>query len=137
MACHFCAIAAGDADAHRLYETDDVVAFLDANPAVRGHTLVVPTIHERDVLDDPSEAADVFAAVQTVGRALRVALDADGVSVFYTTPELVGDVTHPHVHLLPRDADDDVHLALERGTLDDAAATRLAERLRERVDERR
>ncbi|GGM65841.1 histidine triad (HIT) family protein [Halarchaeum rubridurum] len=130
MACHFCDIAAGDADAPRLHETDDVVAFLDANPAVRGHALVVPKTHERDVLDDPGEATAVFGAVQRVGSALRVALDADGVSVFYTTPELVGEVTHPHVHLLPRDRGDDVHLALDRGSLDAADAEDVVERVR-------
>ncbi|GGN17360.1 HIT family protein [Halarchaeum nitratireducens] len=130
MACRFCDIAAGDAEVPRLYETDDVVAFLDANPAVRGHALVVPTLHERDVLDDRGEATAVFAAVQRVGSALRDALDADGISVFYTTPELVGDVTHPHVHLLPRDRGDGVHLALDRGTLDEADADALVERVR-------
>jgi len=130
MSCRFCAIADGDAEAARLHETDDVVAFLDGNPATRGHALVVPKIHERDVLDDPEEATAVFGAVQRVGSALRGALDADGISVFYTTPELVGDVTHPHVHLLPRDGDDDVHLALDRGTLDEADADALVERVR-------
>lgn len=133
MACHFCAIAAGDAEASRLHETDDVVAFLDANPAIRGHTLVVPKRHDRDVLDDPTEVTAVFGAVQRVGSALRDTLDADGVSVFYTTPELVGDVTHPHVHLLPRDAGDDVHLALDRGTLDPSDAETLTERVGERL----
>jgi len=130
MSCSLCAIVSGDADAHRVYEGEDVVAFLDQNPAVRGHALVVPRDHDADPLDGEGDA--VAEATRRVARALEAALDRDGVSVFYTTPTLVGDVTHPHVHVLPRDQGDDVHLALERSALDDDAGA-LAERVRERV----
>lgn len=133
MSCPFCRVAAGDADAPRVYESEAVVAFLDANPAVRGHTLVVPRAHDGDVFDDADGSAAVFDAVRRVARALEAVLGADGVSVFYTTPDLVGDVTHPHVHVLPRDDGDDVHLSLDRGSLDDADGERLAERVRDAV----
>ncbi|MFB6078726.1 MAG: HIT family protein [Halarchaeum sp.] len=130
MSCSLCAIVAGDADAHRVYEGEDVIAFLDENPAVHGHALVAPRDHDADALDGAGDA--VAAATRRVARALETVLGCDGVSAFYTTPTLVGDVTHPHVHVLPRDRGDDVHLALERSTLDDDAGA-LAERVRERV----
>ncbi|WP_435096174.1 HIT family protein [Halarchaeum sp. P4] len=129
--CAFCRIVAGEADAHRVYESERVVAFLDANPAVRGHTLVVPVAHGDDVFANDADAGAVFEAVRTLADALERALDVDGVSVFYTTPRIVGGVDHPHVHLLPRDSADGVHLSLPRGSLDDGEATALTARVRE------
>lgn len=87
-ACEFCSIAAGEADAHRVYEDESTVAFLDINPAVEGFSLI------------------------------------------HTSGPLVGTVDHAHVHLLPRQDDDDVSLALPRESLDSEWGERLAERLR-------
>lgn len=111
-----------------------MVAFLDRNPAVRGHTLVVPTEH-RESLFAPADATPtaVFEAASDVATALDETLGIDGVSVFYTTGDLVGQVTHAHVNLLPRRIDDDITIALARDSLDDEAATRLAASVRESV----
>lgn len=132
--CPFCRIISGAGDAHVLLETERTTAFLDANPAVRGHTLVVPNAHHDFLFtDDAPLATDVFQAVQRVALAMKATLDPDGVSVFYTSGDLAGQVTHAHVHLLPRYADDDVHLALARDVLDDEDAAGLAERIRGRL----
>lgn len=129
--CAFCRIVAGETDAHRVYEGERVVAFLDANPAVRGHTLVVPVAHDDDVFANDEDAGAVFAAVRALASALERALEVDGVSVFYTTPDIVGGVDHPHVHLLPRDRGDGVHLSLPRGSLDDAEGAAVATLVRD------
>lgn len=132
--CPFCRIAAGDADAHRVHATDDVVAFLDVNPAVEGHTLVAPRRHVEDlVLAEPELSLSVFRAVRTVAAALGDVLDVDAHTIVHTSGGLVGTVEHAHVHLLPRTPDDDVGLALTRRDLDDDRGARLAERLREAV----
>lgn len=132
--CPFCRIVAGEGDAHTVLETEATTAFLDANPAVTGHTLVVPNAHHVELFaGDPAIVGDVFRSVQRVVRAMNRTLDPDGVSVFYTTGDLAGRVTHAHVHLLPRDVDDDVHLALARAELDDVAAASLAARIRSEV----
>lgn len=129
--CTFCRIVAGERPAHVLLETERTTAFLDANPAVRGHSLVVPIKHH-DLLfaDDPALVADVFGAAHRVVTAMKRTLDPDGISLFYTSGELAGEVTHAHVHLLPRYVDDDVHLALARGELYDADASELAANIR-------
>lgn len=132
--CVFCQIVTGEEDAYILHETERTAAFLDQNPAVLGHTLVVPKTHQEFLLtDDESLVTDVFGTVRTVALALNEILDPDGVSLFYTSAELVGRVTHAHVHLLPRYANDDIRLALARDSLDDAAATRLAARVQEHL----
>lgn len=129
--CPFCAIAAGERPAHRLDETDRTLAFLDRNPAVEGHALVVPKRHRAFLFtEDASVATAVFEGVRRLVWALDRTLEPDGVSLFYTSADLVGTVAHAHVHVLPRYDGDDIHLALARGSLDEAAAARLAERVR-------
>lgn len=129
--CEFCAIAAGDAPATVLYEDRETIAFLDADPAVAGHALVVPKTHCEELLTaDETLTTAVSGAVRTVALAMEEALDVDGFSAFHTSGVLVGHVTHAHVHLLPRDADDDVHLALDRAPVPDDVAEAVAARIR-------
>lgn len=132
--CAFCEIVAGEAEAHVLYEDERTLAFLDQNPAVEGHSLVIPTDHRAELLDG-DDAGAVFETVQTVSDGLDDLLQPDGFSLFYTTETLVGSVRHAHVHVLPRWADDDVSLALHRGRLDDDAAANLAAGVRDRARE--
>lgn len=129
--CAFCQIVTGERKAHLLYENDQTVAFLDQNPAVQGHTLVVPKTHREFLFtDDESVSTALFQAVYRLSLAMNRTLEPDGVSLFYTSAELIGNITHAHVHLLPRYADDTVHLALERESLDDDDASQLATRIR-------
>lgn len=129
--CVFCEITDGDRDAFVLHESDRAVAFLDANPAARGHSLVAPRDHHAFLFGgDGSIAEAVFRAVHRLALGLNTTLDPDGMSVFYTSAELVGSVTHAHVHVVPRFVDDGIHLSLARAELDDDAADRLTERVR-------
>jgi histidine triad (HIT) family protein len=129
--CPFCQIVAGEVDAHRLHEDELTVAFLDENPAARGHLLVVPRAHVQHLFadDDESVPVAVFRTVHRVATALDRVLEPAGVSLFYTSAELVGSVTHAHVHVVPRYHDDSIHLALEREPLG-ADADALADRIR-------
>jgi len=80
--CIFCAIADGEIPSRTVYEDDDVLAFLDANPLAPGHTLVVPKEpYER--LNDlpPSVAADVFAVIGELTPAVEAAVDAPASTV--------------------------------------------------------
>lgn len=129
--CRFCAVAAGEREAHVVSEDDRTVAFLDANPAREGHALVVPRRHVEDlVLAEERTAAAVCRTARTVGQAMAAVLDPDGFSTFHTTGGLVGSVAHAHLHVVPRDADDDISLALERESLSDHDPEALVGRLR-------
>lgn len=129
--CPFCAIASGDERAHVLHRDDRTVAFLDADPAAPGHALVVPTEHVRGLVDmDAETTAALFETTRTVAGAVDRALEPEGFSVFHTTGTLVGRVEHAHVHLIPRRADDPIHVGLERRRLGDEAGERLAARIR-------
>lgn len=129
--CPFCRIIAGESDAYVLYETERTIAFLDRNPATRGHTLVVPREHREYLFSTEASLAEpVFRTVDDVSMAIEKALDPDGVSLFYTTSTLVGEITHAHVHLLPRYTDDDIQLSLPRELIPEDVAEHVTERIR-------
>lgn len=129
--CPFCEIAAGEADVYECYRTDGAVAFLDANPAVEGHALVIPTEHREDLLTaGDAVRRPVFDAVGEIADRLDAVLDPDGFSTFYTAGPLVGTVTHAHVHVVPRAEDDSIEFALDRRSLDPERGDALAERIR-------
>lgn len=133
--CPFCAIAAGDGDAHVVYEDDDAVAFLDAHPAVEGHTLVAPVEHYEELLDAPAGlVGHLFRAVHAVAPAVVDAVDADGVTVVQSSGAAAGqDVFHLHVHVVPRFEDDDISLAPRRLRLAEAQGDAVADAIRQRL----
>ncbi|MFB6171235.1 MAG: HIT family protein [Haloarculaceae archaeon] len=132
--CEFCRLLARDDLSYAVYEDEATVAFLDRDPAVEGHTLVVPRAHESELLTaaEPTTEA-VFRTVRTVARAIERTLEPSGFSVFHTSGSLVGHVDHAHVHVLPRSPDDDIHVALSRRPLDEASAASLAAAVRENL----
>jgi len=108
--CVFCGIVAGEIPARFLYTDDTVASFLDIAPATRGHALVVPREHRRDLWEiDDDELVAVSLAARKVARALRGVLGAPGMWLHHVSGEAAGqDVFHYHVHLIPRYEDDAV-----------------------------
>ncbi|MDV8058360.1 MULTISPECIES: HIT family protein [unclassified Rhodococcus (in: high G+C Gram-positive bacteria)] len=103
--CIFCAIVAGDAPAHRVFENDHAVAFLDIRPVTRGHLLVVPREHATDLnATHPDAAADVFRVGHTLARAVRHSdLRADGANLVINDGKAAFQtVFHLHLHVVPR-----------------------------------
>ena len=80
--CIFCRIAKGEIPCAKIYEDDNVLAFLDLAPVHHGHTLVIPKSHYKDMLEVPSELGmHVFAALQKVAAAVMKATGAMGFNV--------------------------------------------------------
>jgi histidine triad (HIT) family protein len=124
--CIFCRIIAGDIPNRTVYEDDSVIAFLDVNPLVEGHTLVVPKKHGEQVADLPEVAPTVFQRAAELTPAVRDAADASGTTVAVNDGPAAGqEVPHLHVHIVPRVTDDSagmLHtLDWPRPDLDDAA----------------
>ncbi|SDQ38285.1 HIT family protein [Natronobacterium texcoconense] len=137
MDCDFCRIVAGDQPAHVLYEDEETIAILDENPAVTGHSLIIPRSHDEDVLTgaEPTTTG-VFRTARLVAAALEETLEPAGFSVFHTSGPLVGTVDHAHVHLLPRFEDDGVSLSLARETLAESEGEELANGIRTVLEDR-
>ena len=102
--CVFCQIIDGNIPGRIVYEDDDVVSFLDANPLSRGHTLVVPRDHHERVVDLPDADRDaVFATLGRLAPVVEYAVDADGINVGMNDGTAAGqEVPHVHGHLVPR-----------------------------------
>jgi len=102
--CIFCAIAAGQAPAIVVYEDEHTMAFMDIKPATRGHLLVIPRRHSRDLFDVSAEDLQhVMRTVQRVARAADRALQPDGLNLMQSNRiAAFQSVYHFHVHLIPR-----------------------------------
>ncbi len=110
--CLFCKIVAGEIPSTRVAEDADTVAFMDINPATRGHALVVPRRHTADLLEigDADLAACTAMARRVAARAKDV-LGADGVNLLNCCGAAAWQtVFHFHVHVVPRYADDPLRL---------------------------
>ena len=105
-------IVGGELPAQIVDEDEHTIAFMDINPATRGHLLVVPREHSRDLLEvDPDDLAAVANMAQTVARRIMDRLDADGVNLLNSCRAAAWQtVFHFHVHVIPRY--DDVPLRL-------------------------
>lgn len=102
--CIFCRIANGEAPAAVIVETDDVIAILDAFPAVEGHTLVMPKSHHPGLQDIPAELLQACAAAsQQVALAVERTLGPDGIALAQYNGSAAGQtVFHYHQHIMPR-----------------------------------
>jgi histidine triad (HIT) family protein len=110
--CLFCKIVAGEVPSTRVDEDERTVAFMDLNPATRGHLLVVPRDHSTDLHDIGAEdlAACLRMAQRLAGR-IRDRLGADGVNLLNSCGQVAWQtVFHFHVHVIPRYANDPLRL---------------------------
>ncbi|MCX8073013.1 MAG: HIT domain-containing protein [Candidatus Binatia bacterium] len=104
QSCIFCKIVRGEAPAHRVYEDECVIVFLDIFPVSAGHTLVVTKAHYADLFEADAAALVAVAAVaKKVAHALRAVVRPAGLMVFQLNGAAAGQtVFHYHMHLMPR-----------------------------------
>ena len=130
--CIFCKIIAGELPAQIVDEDERTVAFMDINPATRGHLLVISREHARDLLEIDSE--DLAATVQSAQRmAARVSerLGPAGVNLINSCGAAAWQtVFHFHVHVIPRYEDDPLRLPWTPAPGDSAEIEATAQALR-------
>jgi len=124
--CLFCKIVAGEIPATVVAQDERTVTFMDINPATRGHVLVIPREHARDVHEiDPEDLKAVAASAQRIAARAVQALGADGVNLLQSSgPAAWQTVFHFHMHVIPRYAGDPLRLPWvpAPGDMDDIAA---------------
>ena len=110
--CIFCKIIAGEIPAQIIDEDEKTVAFMDINPATRGHVLVVPRRHARDLLEiEPGDLQAVAVVAQRVARRMPDRLGADGVNLLNSCGRAAWQtVFHFHMHVIPRYGGDPLRL---------------------------
>lgn len=125
--CIFCKIVAGELPATIVDEDERTLAFMDINPATRGHALVIPRAHATDLHEVAAEDLDACAhAAQRLAGRMRERLGADGVNVINSCGAAAWQtVFHFHLHVIPRYADDPLRLPWQPapGDRDEIAAT--------------
>lgn len=110
--CIFCRIIAGEIPAQIIDEDEKTVAFMDINPATRGHVLVVPRRHARDLLEiDARDLEAVAVTAQRIAARMPDRLGAEGVNLLNSCGQAAWQtVFHFHVHVIPRYAEDPLQL---------------------------
>lgn len=124
--CIFCKVAAGQLPSYKVYEDEQVLAFLDIHPRTKGHTLVIPKSHYATILDTPDE---LLAKIVVLGKDLannyKPLLGFDR-ATFVVVGE---DVDHFHYQLIPRYANEEFKLEFN-GEVKDIDLEKLANDLR-------
>ena len=128
--CIFCKILAEELPSARIAETERAIAFMDINPGSRGHALVIPREHSRDLLEiGPEDLAACAELAQEIAGRAKERLGADGVNLLNCCgADAWQTVFHFHLHVIPRYKDqpekDDLKLPWipAPGDMDDIAA---------------
>ena len=104
MDCIFCKIIAGEIPAVTVLDEEKVFAFMDINPASRGHMLVVPKNHAENIFEiSEADLSAVMGAVKRCSGAVKEALGAEGVTLLQLNGTASDQlVPHLHVHIMPR-----------------------------------
>lgn len=120
--CIFCKIANGEIPSYKVYEDSEVIAFLDVNPASRGHTLVMPKDHYTSIVTTPKAILDkAFEVAQLVAQAEIAQLGASGVNVITNCGKSAGQtIDHFHIHVIPRYEHDGLKLDFSPKQLTDS-----------------
>ena len=102
--CIFCDIIEGKIPSSKIYEDEQVIAFLDLSQVTKGHTLVVPKTHYDNFLTcDPNVLAHLMKTAQMLGSHIMEKTHANGMNILSNVNEAAGQsVMHFHVHLIPR-----------------------------------
>ena len=110
--CIFCKIIKGELPCYKIYEDEKVLAFLDLHPLSKGHTLVIPKKHTRDIFEiEPEELKSLILVVQKLSKIIMEKLGAQGINILQRNKTGAGqEVSHIHFHIVPRYKDDTVIL---------------------------
>lgn len=127
--CIFCKIIEGVIPCAKVYETDNVLAFLDIQPIHPGHALIIPKKHYANLFELPSElGSELLDVARRVGDAVVTATGADGLNLVMNNNEAAGQlVFHAHWHIIPRFSDDGLAFWPQKAYESSEAMTRMAE----------
>jgi len=110
--CIFCKIIAGELPAEVVDQDDHTVAFMDINPWTRGHALVIPRNHSRNLFEISDEdLAHVAATAKRLAQRMRERLGCHGINLLNSSESAAWQtVFHFHMHVIPRYEDDPLRL---------------------------
>lgn len=132
--CIFCKIVNGTIPSYKVYEDDQVLAFLDITQVTKGHTLIIPKEHIEDVFSLSDElASTIFRQVPKIANKLNATFQPIGLNIINNNKEPLQSVFHYHIHLIPRYENDGFSLSFHstsptkeelKATLDEILTTK-------------
>jgi len=129
--CIFCKIIDGEIPGNVVYETENVIAFLDANPVSKGHTLVVPKKHVENI-HKARNMDYMMDALVDVSNAVEDAFDPEGINIAQNNGEAAGqEIFHLHFHVTPIYEGDELEIEYNRKELQDGEA--IAQQIKDRM----
>lgn len=133
--CLFCQLTAHEIPSHGVYEDDMLYAFLDIHPVSKGHTLIVPKTHSRDVCDTtPEILAAVATTIPKIARALLAVIGAPAFNIGVNNGAAAGQIIfHQHWHLIPRWDGDGLKNWPQRESMAMEEMQAIAEKIRVRI----
>ena len=101
--CIFCKIINGDIPSAKVFENENVYAFLDISQVTKGHTLVIPKVHKENIYELDSETAqNLFEVVPQIANAIKSEFNPIAMNLLNNNGEEAGQsVFHYHLHLIP------------------------------------
>lgn len=107
--CIFCKIVNGEIPSAKVFENDEVLAFLDISQVTKGHTLIIPKKHCENVFElDEQTAQAIFKEVPKVANAIKKTFQPQGLNLLQNNGKAADQsVFHFHIHLLPRYGEED------------------------------
>ncbi|MGN0158661.1 MAG: HIT family protein [Brotaphodocola sp.] len=130
--CIFCKIANGEIPSATIYEDDEFRVILDLGPASKGHALILPKNHFKDICEaDEATAGKLFPLAAKIGAAMKRGLGADGFNVVQNNGSSAGQtVFHLHVHVIPRYEGGPVIVSWDPGKAESDELTQIADMIK-------
>jgi histidine triad (HIT) family protein len=112
MDCIFCKILKGEIPSYKIYEDENVFAFLDITQGTKGHSLIIPKKHIKNVYElTDVDASNIFKIVPKISNALKESFDPIGINIISNNELPLQSVFHFHIHLIPRYKNDGMELS--------------------------
>ena len=128
MECPFCKIIEKKQEAYIIYESENIIAFLDIDPINEGHILVIPKVHESSIDNMPIHMlTEIMELFQKIVPALKELYNIDGYSIMQNGDDFC-DFGHGHFHIFPRYKNDGFGWKYPEGTFEYSA--KVAEKIR-------
>ena len=133
--CIFCKIANGEIPSATIYEDETFRVILDLGPASKGHALILPKSHFKDLCDaDPDITAKVMPLAGKLGKAMKTGLGASGFNVVQNNGASAGQtVYHLHVHVIPRYEGGPEMVSWTPGKEEEAELAKTAEKIKKQL----
>lgn len=131
--CIFCKLANGVFETNTIYEDELVRVILDASPVTKGHALVLPKEHYRNLYDlDEKYASHILVVAKKIANVMKEKLGCTGLNILQNNETVAGQtVFHFHLHIIPRYDDDNFELSFNNpAPIDATVAKEICEALR-------